>query len=119
MNQRRWVLLLKKDDTVDIYHTTESGKYQKVAPLTHQFIISPEKIAEIVDEPAANAWMHAVKTVLHTALVKHHAGDRVHYGIIDEQGDFFEPDMVTMVYMIKLMIEHVFLVLVETQANAA
>ncbi len=29
MNQKQWALLLKNDNTVDVYYITKSGKYQK------------------------------------------------------------------------------------------
>lgn len=120
MNQKRWALLLKNDDTVGVYYITKNGKYQKRGSLTHTYVSSPEKVSEIVDDQTvADAWTHAVTAVLHKVLVKQQVEDRVAYGVIDEHGEFFEPDMVTVVYMIKLMIDHVFTVLVEAQANVA
>jgi hypothetical protein len=120
MNRKRWALLLKKDNTVDVYYITTSGKYQKKGSLTHTYVSSPEKISEIVDDQvAADTWIHAVTAVLHKVLVKEQDEDGVVYGVIDEYGGFFEPDMVTIVYMVKLMIDHVFTLLVEAQANVA
>jgi len=120
MNQKRWALLLKKDNTVDVYYITKSGKYQKKGSLTHKYVSSPENISEIVDDQAAaDTWIHAVTAVLHKGLVKEQGEDGVAYGFIDEYGGFLEPDMVTNVYMVKLMIDHVFTLLVEAQANVA
>lgn len=120
MNRKRWALLLKKDDTVDVYYITEAGKYQRRAELTHRYVSSPEKVVEVISEQtAAKVWIDAITSALRTVLRKQQTERGVVFGIIDEYGAFFELDMATIVYMVRPMIEHAFVLLVEERANVA